>query len=50
LYIGADLELDGPHGISVGYIRDQEFNLPAPETKNILSISYTYSVGYNKKK
>jgi hypothetical protein len=49
-YVGADLEFDNPHGISLGYIRDQEINLPAPETKNILSISYTYTVGYNKKK
>lgn len=50
IYVGADLEFDSPHGISFGYIRDQEFNLPAPETKNILSISYAYRVGYNKKK
>ena len=50
LSIGADMEFDSPHGISVGYIRDHEFNVPAPVTKDILSISYTYNVGYKKKK
>lgn len=50
LFAGVDLDLDSPHGISVGYILDQEINLPYPERKHILSVSYAYDLGWEGKK
>jgi hypothetical protein len=49
-FAGVDLDIDSPHGISVGYILDQEINLPYPERKHILSISYAYDLGWKSKK
>lgn len=49
-YAGVDLDIDSPHSISVGYILDQEINLPYPERKHILSISYGYDLGWEGKK
>lgn len=46
--VGVDLEFDSPHQISVGYILDQQINLPSPERKHILSLSYAYNLGYSK--
>lgn len=48
LQIGADLDLNSAHEISIGYILDQQINLPAPETKHILSLSYTYNFGFEE--
>lgn len=49
-FAGLDLDIDSPHGISVGYILDQEINLPYPERKHILSVSYSYDLGWEGKK
>ena len=48
-FIGADLELDGPHSFSFGYMLDRQMNIPWPKTRHILSLSYTYSLGTKKK-
>jgi len=47
-FIGIEFEFDSPHEISVGYILDQQINVPKPKTKHILSISYAYNLGYSK--
>jgi hypothetical protein len=49
-YAGVDLDIDSPHGIYIGYILDQEINLPYPERKHILSIAYSYDLGWESKK
>lgn len=49
IQIGADLDLNSAHEINIGYILDQQINLPAPKTKHILSLSYTYNFGFEKK-
>lgn len=47
-FIGIEFEFDSPHEISVGYILDQQINVPKPKTKHILSISYAYNLGFSK--
>lgn len=49
-FAGFDLDIDSPHCISIGYILDQEINLPNPEKKHILSVSYAYDLGWEGKK
>lgn len=44
MFAGVELELDGPHKVSFGYIFDQRINLPNPRTRHILSLSYAYSL------
>lgn len=48
-FAGVEFEIDSPHEISIGYILDQQINVPAPDRKHILSISYAYNFGYEKK-
>jgi len=48
-FVGVDLEIDSPHEISVGYILDQEINAADPSTTHILSVAYSYNLGYTKK-
>jgi len=48
-FAGVELEIDSPHVISIGYILDQQINIPAPQRKHILSIAYAYNFGYEKK-
>jgi hypothetical protein len=49
-FIGTELELNGPHGIEVGYIYDQSMNLPDPSTRHILNLSYVFKIETPKKK
>jgi hypothetical protein len=49
LFAGVDIEIDGPHEISVGYIFDNRINLSRPLTKHILSLGYSYKIGSSKK-
>ena len=49
-FIGAQLELNGPHELAFGYILDREINIPSPDTKHILSFSYTYNLSAIKSK
>lgn len=49
LFAGVDIEMDGPHEISVGYIFDNRINLSRPLTKHILSLGYSYKIGGSKK-
>ncbi len=49
LFAGVDIEMDGPHEISVGYIFDNRINLSRPLTKHILSLGYSYKIGSSKK-
>lgn len=49
-FFGLELEMDSPHEISAGYILDQQINVPGPERKHILSLSYAYNLGFKKKK
>lgn len=49
-FIGVDLELDGPHDISFGYLFDQRIQVPNPKTRHVLSLSYAYKLGGKKKK
>lgn len=49
-FAGIELELDGPHSISFGYILDQKIQVPNPKTRHILSLSYSYDFGAKKKK
>jgi hypothetical protein len=50
LFIGTQLELNGPHELAFGYILDREINTPNPDTKHILSISYSYNLSAIKRK
>lgn len=45
VFAGVDVEMDGPHEISVGYIFDNRINLSRPLTKHILSLGYSYKIG-----
>jgi len=47
---GFDLELEGPHELTLAYILDQQINLPDPLQKHIFSISYNYKIKSKKKK
>lgn len=47
-FAGFELEIDSPHEIAIGYIFDQQINLPDPRRKHILSISYAYNFDYEK--
>ncbi len=49
LFAGVDIEMGGPHEISVGYIFDNRINLSRPLTKHILSLGYSYKIGGSKK-
>lgn len=49
LFAGVDIEMDGPHEISVGYIFDNRINISRPLTKHILSLGYSYKIGGSKK-
>jgi hypothetical protein len=49
-FIGAELELKGPHGIEIGYVYDQSINLPDPSTRHILNLSYVFKIESPKKK
>ncbi|MFO0496289.1 MAG: DUF2490 domain-containing protein [Flavobacteriia bacterium] len=50
LFIGTQLELNGPHELAFGYMLDREINTPNPDTKHILSISYSYNLSAIKRK
>jgi len=43
-FIGGSLDLNGPHQIQIGYMFDQQINLPAPVNKQIICLSYIYNV------
>lgn len=49
-FIGASLDLNGPHQIQIGYMFDKKINLPAPINKHIVSLSYSYSIKEKKAK
>jgi hypothetical protein len=49
-FVGLDLELKGPHEVSLGYIYDQSLNLPDPTYRHILNVSYCYKIETKKKK
>lgn len=48
-FAGFELEIDSPHEIAIGYILDQQINLPNPQRKHILSVSYAYNFGFENK-
>lgn len=48
-FLGAELELKGPHGIEFGYIYDASMNLPAPSTRHILNLSYVSKIKDKKR-
>jgi hypothetical protein len=50
LFLGAELELDSPFDISIGYILDEKIQLPNPKTRHIVSLSVAYKFGEKKKK
>ena len=49
-YVGVEMELDGPHGLELGYYYDQKIQLANPVNRSILSLSYSYAIGQTKKK
>ena len=49
LFVGVDFELTGPHEVSLGYIYDQSLNLPDPDYRHILNLSYCYKIPSKKK-
>jgi hypothetical protein len=49
-FIGVDLEINSPHGFSIGYILDRGMNFVSHKTKHILTLSYAYDLGFKKKK
>lgn len=49
MFIGAQLDLKGPHNFALGYILDQELNTARPDTKHILNVSYSLDLGAIKK-
>ena len=49
LFVGVDFELTGPHEVSLGYIFDQSLNLPDPDYRHILNLSYCYKIPSKKK-
>jgi hypothetical protein len=49
-YIGFDLDVNSPHGFSMGYILDRGMNIASNKTKHIFNLSYDYDLGFKKKK
>ena len=49
-YVGVEMELDGPHGLELGYYYDQKIQVANPVNRSILSLSYSYAIGQTKKK
>lgn len=49
LFAGVDVEMDGPHALSIGYMYDNRINLSRPLTRHILSLEYSYEIGKSKK-
>lgn len=48
IFAGVDLELEGPHEISFGYLFDQKIQVPNPRTRHVLNLSYAYNLGQKK--
>jgi hypothetical protein len=49
-YVGVEMELEGPHGLELGYYYDQKIQVANPVNRSILNLSYSYAVGQTKKK
>lgn len=49
-FVGAELELSGPHQFEFGYIYDQSMNLPDPTQRHILNLSYCFKIESPKNK
>lgn len=49
-YGGFDLDLNAPHGVSVGYLYDARVNIPGPRTRHVLNLSYSYQIGSKSSK
>lgn len=49
-YVGLEMELDGPHGLELGYYYDQKIREANPVNRSILNLSYSYAIGQTKKK
>ena len=47
--IGTDINLKGPHLLSVYYLRGQSVNLAKSKSQNIISLYYCYAIGEKKK-
>lgn len=47
---GIDINLKGPHLLSVHYLYGQSINVAKTKSQNIISIYYCYSIGDKKKK
>jgi hypothetical protein len=48
-YTGINVDVSDAHECSIGYLLDQQFNLPAAKTRHILTVGYTYSIGEKQK-
>lgn len=47
--IGTDINLKGPHLLSVSYLYGQSINVGKTKSQNIISIYYCYTIGEKKK-
>lgn len=48
-FLGFDSDLDSAHGFSFGYILDYKFNTKRTGIRHILSLGYSYEIGYKSK-
>ncbi|MFZ9612617.1 MAG: DUF2490 domain-containing protein [Crocinitomicaceae bacterium] len=48
-YAGLALEIQGPHGIEIGWLYDQRINKANPVNRSVMLISYSYALGTQKK-
>ncbi len=48
--VGTDINLKGPHLLSVYYLYGQSINVAKTKSQNIISIYYCYTIGGKKKK
>lgn len=49
-YVGIEMELEGSHGLELGYYYDQKIQVANPINRSILNVSYSYAIGQSKKK
>ena len=47
--IGTDINLKGPHLLSVHYLHGRSVNLAKTKSQNIISLYYCYTIGDKKK-
>lgn len=49
-FAGVELDLNSPHSISAGYLYDTRINLPNPRVRHVLSLGYSYDLGWEDSK